>query len=84
MSTQPRRKGARGDEYARRADELAAAPNRTHMRDMRAGTRFVDTYGDIWRRGREHGSHNDVWLATRERDGFESCFGGCACLKVLP
>jgi hypothetical protein len=54
----------------------------TYMRDMSAGTRFVDAHGDIWQRHGRHGSHNDVWLATRERDGYESCFGGCARLEV--
>ena len=51
---------------------------------MRVGTRFVDTHGDVWKRGTQHGSHNDVWLATRERDGYESCFAGRAVFEVIP
>ena len=46
--------------------------------EMRAGTIFRDNYGDEWRRGRRHGAHSGVYLATRLRDGYESCFAGCA------
>lgn len=46
------------------------------LRELKVGDRFICGFGDVWVRGREHGSHNDVFIAVRERDGHESCFGG--------
>jgi hypothetical protein len=46
------------------------------LRDAAHGRRFLCGHGDVWQKGAKHGSHNDVFLATRVRDGHESCFGG--------
>lgn len=46
------------------------------LRDLRAGTKFLCGRGDVWVKGDRHGAHSDVYHATRERDGFESCFAG--------
>jgi hypothetical protein len=54
------------------------------LRDCPPGYRFICGNGSVWVRGDEHGSHHDVFKATRESDGLESCFAGNVKFRGAP
>lgn len=59
-------------------DDCPACNPPLTMAEAPAGTRFRDRYGDVWIRGERHPSHDDVWVAIRERDGYRAEFAGQA------
>jgi hypothetical protein len=51
--------------------------------EMKPGQRFIDTHGDEWVRGAPVAGAPGAYKATRQRDGFASCFAGCADLAPV-
>lgn len=52
------------------------------LNTLKSGSYFLCGYAEVWAVVRPHHAHQDVFLARRVRDGFETCFCGGAEFKL--